>query len=230
MATAGSRLPPASAAPLPTRSRWPPCSPSRGSTWCSAAPPRSRRCAATSSPSTCAGTPGSTSASRSSPSRPIGTGGSAPLCPGTDAPRLRHQVEEPRDAAQAPIVGDDAEVAADGDRVVARVRLEVPGEADAVVVGVGRAGELEPVAGELLLGAADHRVDPFVARAGQHRVDVGGVLRPGLRDELAAALRITLVPDGDVAVDESVDIGHARQRGKAPASCRLPATYRLDEP
>ena len=60
--------------------------------------------------------------------------------------------------------------------------------------------ELEPVAGELRLGGADHRGDPVLALAGHQRVEVAGVLAERLADERAAALRVGLVPGGDVGV------------------------------
>src|SRR6266850_6750280 len=40
------------------------------------------------------------------------------------------------------------------------------------------------------------------------RVDVGRVLRPGLRDQVAALARVALVPGGQVALDELGGVAH----------------------
>ena len=68
-------------------------------------------------------------------------------------------------------------------------------------MGVRSVDQGEAVAGELLLGAADHLADAVDPVAGHHRVQVAGVLGDGLRDELAALVRVGLVPHVDVALD-----------------------------
>jgi len=69
------------------------------------------------------------------------------------------------------------------------------------VVRVNRADEGEDEAGELRLDGGDHCVDLVAPIRLGHRVDVACVLGPQLVDEMAATLRIGLVPAADVALD-----------------------------
>jgi hypothetical protein len=82
------------------------------------------------------------------------------------------------------------------------------------VVRVRAEGELEAVAGELRLRGADHRRQLLGAGARHQRVQVGPVLGPDLRDQLAAALRVAFVPGGDVIRNGGVRHGRegARRR------------------
>ena len=73
----------------------------------------------------------------------------AALTPGRPAGR---GLQEARHGAQAAVVGDEREVEARRDARRRRPATQVPGEAHAVVVGVGAGGQLEAVAGELLPG------------------------------------------------------------------------------
>ena len=97
----------------------------------------------------------------------------------------------------------------------------MPREAHPVVVGVGSAGELEALARELLLGAGDHRVDAVGPRAGHHGIHVAGVFGSRPFDQGATARRIALVPDGDVVVDECVELGH----GATVSAPKRPVDY-----
>ena len=56
------------------------------------------------------------------------------------------------------------------------------------------AREMQPVAGEMLLRRRDHGVEAVVAVALPRRVDVGAVVGPGLRHQLATPLGLRLVP------------------------------------
>jgi hypothetical protein len=76
-----------------------------------------------------------------------------------------------------------------------------------VVVDVGRAGQDEAMARELLLGRADHGVDRVDAGPRHHRVEVGRVVGERRGDERAPALRHALVPRLDIAIDDLVDGG-----------------------
>jgi transcriptional regulator with XRE-family HTH domain len=122
------------------------------------------------------------------------------------APGGLGQGQEAGDVRQAAVVRDGGEVGADRDRALGPV--EMPREAHPVVVGVGAVDEFEVVAGELLLDAADHRGDPVGPLARDMRIEVSRVGRVGLLDERAAALRVGLVPAGDVGVDGVRDVGH----------------------
>jgi hypothetical protein len=130
------------------------------------------------------------------------------------------------------VVAQRREVDARGDGLAAALADEPPREPHAVVVRVGAGGQLEAVAGELLLGARHHGVDPGVALARHDRVQVAGVVGPGLGDERAPALGARLVPHRDVAIHDGVDVGHVdlligwcarRHRDGGPGACRLPA-------
>ena len=122
---------------------------------------------------------------------------------------------------QATVVVERREVVADRDDVAAGRGLQVPGEAHLVVVGVGRAGQDEAVAGELLLGGADHGVDLAGTGARHHGVEVGRVVGERRGDERATALRDALVPGADVVVDELVDgVGHGQQLAVCAAARR----------
>src|SRR5437879_3427346 len=68
----------------------------------------------------------------------------------------------------------------------------------------------EAVAGKAGLHLLDHRVDPGLTLALQHRVEIRGGLGPGLLDEDAAARGVGLVPDGDVTVDEIGVVAHEK--------------------
>src|SRR5439155_26599844 len=92
----------------------------------------------------------------------------------------RRRLEEAGDVAQAPVVGERGEVDPGGERAASVGREELPAEPDAVVVGVRARRELEAVAGEALLHPGDHRVDPVGAVARHARIEVGGVVGPGL--------------------------------------------------
>jgi len=86
------------------------------------------------------------------------------------------------------------------------------------MVGVRRAREHEPVAGELLLSGADHGVDLVGARPRHHGVEVRAAVGERLGDERAPALRHGLVPGGDVGVDELGDgVGHGTERASGAA-------------
>src|SRR3954447_7465770 len=136
----------------------------------------------------------------------------------TDTPAAAHQADRPkinrllllqeaRDGLEAPVRGDPGEVLAD--RRGAGGAGQRPGEAHDVVVGVGAECELEAVARELCLRGADHRRQLLRAGARHQWVEVRPVLGPGLRDELASAVRVAFVPGGDVVGNGGVR--HGRQ-------------------
>jgi hypothetical protein len=80
---------------------------------------------------------------------------------------------------------------------------------------IGIAGPPKPVSGETLVNAANHLVYARLALGLQNRGDIAGVFPPGLRDQRAASLGISLVPHCDVAVDQLFEIVHLglHQRG-----------------
>jgi len=82
------------------------------------------------------------------------------------------------------------------------------------VVGVDRPGEAEGQAGELALDSADHLADLVLAARFGERVGAAGVLGPQFADELAAALRVGLVPARDVS------LGYFPHRNFLP--CHMP--------
>src|SRR5262249_30692667 len=79
---------------------------------------------------------------------------------------------------------------------------QAPGEPGLGVMSVHRAEQREHKPGELRLRGGDHRVDRVApVRLGQ-RIDIARLARPQLIDHLAAALRVRLVPAGDVTLDD----------------------------
>src|SRR5260221_13733202 len=120
-----------------------------------------------------------------------------------------HLIEKPGDRLEPVVGGDDAEIGSPGDCRLA-FRRELPGEAHAVVMSIDIAGATELVVGEALLDRLDHRVDIGLALTADMRVEIARGLRPGPRDESAAALPVGLVPDGDIAIDQIGEIAHGK--------------------
>src|SRR5581483_2253842 len=120
----------------------------------------------------------------------------------------RRLVDEAGDGLEA-VAGDDAEIDARGDGSPALGR-QLPGKADAVVVGVDRARPPEAVLGEPLLHRLHHRVDAGMAVAGDEGVLVARVRGPGGGDQVATAPGVRLVPHRDVAIGQ---FGHAAHLG-----------------
>ena len=101
------------------------------------------------------------------------------------------------------------------------VGRQLPAEAQPVVMRIDT-GAAEAVAGEALLHAFDHGVDAGAAVALHHRIEMRR--RPSVQARAITVRPVGLVPHGDVAVDESGEIGgvgHAallRGRGGASAA------------
>jgi len=85
---------------------------------------------------------------------------------------------------------------------------QVPREAELVVMRVDTALSAEAVSGKLGLYAGHHLPEGGVALSLEHRVDVAAAVRPGTLDELGAALRVGLVPCGQVRVDDRRGVTH----------------------
>jgi hypothetical protein len=95
------------------------------------------------------------------------------------------------------------------------------------VVDVDPSGEGEHVARELALGGGDRGVDRVVPTRVDQRIDVAGVVGPGLGDQIAPGGGVGLVPAGEVAVDQIVHGVVLSQVGNpivdcGTADCRLP--------
>src|SRR5215469_12635193 len=119
-------------------------------------------------------------------------------------------VEEAEHSGQPAVAARDGDVEAD-DHGLRPGRCiggaEAPGEPGLAVVGVHRVEQRECEAGELRLDGGDRRVDGGAPVRFGERVDVAGVRCPHLVDQLAAKLRVGLVPAGDVALDDVVHRG-----------------------
>src|SRR6516225_9664341 len=119
-------------------------------------------------------------------------------------PRLPgNLVQETQDGGQPAVVAGQRDVEPDHHRLHA-VGAEAPGEPGLPVVGVHRAEQGEIEAGELRLDGGDHGVDGLAPGRLAERVGVARVRGPGFVDELAAQLRVGLVPAGEVSLDDLV--------------------------
>src|SRR5262249_28797433 len=83
-----------------------------------------------------------------------------------------------------------------------------PTEAKVAVVRLDTADQPKAVPGELLLRGLDHLIDCVDAVAAAVSVDVTSVLGPRLGDEIAPALRFSLVPGREVVDHQLVDVAH----------------------
>src|SRR5277367_2073385 len=83
-----------------------------------------------------------------------------------------------------------------------------PGKAHEIVVCFDPADQVDAVTWELRLCRSEHGVDRAVTGAATMGVDVAAVLGQCPDDEIAATLRVLLVPCGNIADDGFVDVGH----------------------
>src|SRR5579883_932565 len=139
--------------------------------------------------------------------RSAGTGAAEPAAP--QARSGLDIVKEAGDRLQPAVARHDPEIRALGDRRGVG-RAERPGEAHAVAMAVRLAGQGEDIAGKALVNGADQRVDLVMAAPLHHRIDIGGVLRPGFGDEVLAPLLVGLVPQRDVFLGNERSVGHRK--------------------
>ncbi len=114
--------------------------------------------------------------------------------------------EESGDGREHVVFVDNAVVGAHGEGLTIRCH-EFPPEADTVVMLVDRSGTAEGITGIGTMEAGCHRVDLVTTVSFKQGIEVLGVLRPGLCDELTAIRGVLLVPDCDVAVDQCISRG-----------------------
>src|SRR5262245_13779393 len=113
---------------------------------------------------------------------------------------FRREIEKAGDRLQA-VACDYAEVDAASQRGAA-FGAEFPGEADAIVMRVNVARPAESQSGELLLNALNHGVNSAAPFAAHQRIEIGRIFSPCPRDQVAAALGVGFVPDGDIAINQ----------------------------
>jgi hypothetical protein len=79
-----------------------------------------------------------------------------------------------------------------------------------VAEAVGVADQSEPPSGKARLHALDKGIDAGMPLAPHQRIDISSVLGPGGGDQRPAALRVGLVPKGDLSISNRGGIGHGR--------------------
>src|ERR1700683_4212803 len=77
-----------------------------------------------------------------------------------------------------------------------------------VAISAGLADQLKPEIRKALLHAGDQGVDAVMAVAAHQGVDVPGIAGPVRGQHLAPAARRSLVPQGDIAAGNGIDVGH----------------------